>query len=159
MPTELAPRSCDEREVSSVSSMLLDTSTCACGIRVSSTPVNVFDAKEVAGHVFLAMSEWVSKIFLKRKRIGRKIPTLTDRIRTKNVFLDKTFVLFKLGGLSDFITLFQLFHTPSKVRKLSSHQRNSKKCSFVHTSLSTSLSLSLFLQSKSKFFVFTVLVF
>jgi hypothetical protein len=42
--------------------------------------------------------------------------------------LDKTFVVF--GGC---ITVFQLFHTPCKVRKLSSHQRNSKKGSFVHT--------------------------
>jgi hypothetical protein len=46
---------------------------------------------------------------------------------------------FCFGGL---ITLFQLFHTPCKVRKLPSHQRNSKKVSFVHTPLSTTLSLS-----------------
>jgi len=51
-----------------------------------------------------------------------------------------------LGGL---ITLFQLFHTPCKVRKLSSHQTNSTKGSFVHTPLSTTLSLSHFHQSKS----------
>ena len=52
---------------------------------------------------------------------------------------------FCFGGL---ITLFQLFHTPCKVRKLSSHQRNSKKGSFVHTPLSK-LSLSLTFTSQS----------
>ena len=31
VPTELAPRSCDEREVSSVSGMLFEPSTCTCG--------------------------------------------------------------------------------------------------------------------------------
>jgi hypothetical protein len=48
---------------------------------------------------------------------------------------------FCFGGL---ITLFQLFHTPCKVRKLPSHQRNSKK-GFVcaHFSLHDPLSLSL----------------
>ena len=48
---------------------------------------------------------------------------------------------FCFGGL---ITLFQLFHTPCKVRKLPSHQRNSKK-GFVcaHFSLHDPLSFSL----------------
>jgi hypothetical protein len=58
---------------------------------------------------------------------------------------------FCLGGL---MTLFQLLLTPCKVRKLSSHQRNSKKGSFVHTSLSTALSLSQTHQSKSFSFRF-----
>ncbi len=49
---------------------------------------------------------------------------------------------FCFGGL---ITLFQLFHTPCKVRKLSSHQRNSKKarsCTLLSPQISSSLSLS-----------------
>ncbi len=49
---------------------------------------------------------------------------------------------FCFGGL---ITLFQLFHTPFKVRKLSSHQRNSKKarsCTLLSPQISFSLSLS-----------------
>jgi hypothetical protein len=58
---------------------------------------------------------------------------------------------FVFGGL---ITLFQLFHTPCKVRKLSSHQRNSKKGSFVHTPLSTTLSIYHFHKSKSFSFRF-----
>ena len=48
---------------------------------------------------------------------------------------------FCFGGL---ITLFQLFHTPCKVRKLPSHQRNSKRvfvlCTLVSPQLSTTLS-------------------
>ena len=39
---------------------------------------------------------------------------------------------FCFGGL---FTLFQLFHTPLKVRKLPSHQRNSKKGVCVDTPL------------------------
>jgi hypothetical protein len=54
----------------------------------------------------------------------------------------------------EFITLFQLFHTPCKVRKLSSHQRNSNKGSFVQTPLSTTLSISHFHKSKSFSFRF-----
>ncbi len=63
----------------------------------------------------------------------------------------RTKLSFCFGGL---ITLFQLFHTPCKVRKLSSHQRNSKKGSFVHTPLSTTLSISHFHKSKSFTFRF-----
>ncbi len=61
---------------------------------------------------------------------------------------------FCFGGL---ITLFQLFHTPCKVHKLPSHQRNSKK-GFVcaHFSLHDPLSLSL---SPVKVKVFQISIF
>jgi hypothetical protein len=47
---------------------------------------------------------------------------------------------FCFGGL---ITLFQLFHTPCKVRKLSSHHRETLKRVCLCTLLSPELSLSL----------------
>ena len=82
---------------------------------------------------------------------GEEAPALD---KTFVLSLDKTFVLF--WGAYHAVSLF---HTPCKVRKLSSHQRNSKKGSFVHTPLSTTLSISHFHQSKSfSFRFFTVLV-
>ncbi len=76
------------------------------------------------------------------------IEGLTIHLRLNGQFNTSlwTKLSFCFGGL---ITLFQLFHTPCKVRKLSSDQRNPKKGSFVHIPLPTTLSISHFHQSKS----------
>ena len=72
-------------------------------------------------------------------------------VRGKNSLWTK--LSFCFGGL---ITLFQLFHTPCKVRKLPSHQRNSKKGSFVHSSLHNSLSLTLASQNLLAFVLYNI---